>query len=129
MDAIETLIQQMLPVVGKEAADKLAAELRALAPSADKPFEKAVLNLVADAVTKYGASGLNMVAEALIGFATAKPVKLDWADLAVASDVLAQLERAEAGRAVDAIAYLERVTNVVVPILLAVVKGLIGGAS
>jgi len=119
------LLDTLLPLIGQKAVDKVQAELSSLAASTETPWQKAVLALTADAVTKFGPKGITMALDAIKALKKNKTPKLDWADLRVASDVLAALQNAEADKKSQAQDFLVKLSNILGLILGAILKTII----
>ena len=122
------LLKNLIPALGEMGVKALADKLDDLSADAAEPWKKSVLALLADAVEKNGVDGINMAYEAIEALVNDETPEIDWADLAVASDILAQLQNAEAGRKSAARDFFARVSENIGAILGALIKGAISSA-
>lgn len=119
------MLKNLIPSLGEMGVKALADELQGLSAEAAEPWKKSVLALLGDAVEKNGVDGIKLAYDAIEGLINDKPVKLDWADLEVASDVLAQLQNAEAERKDATRDFFARVADNLGAILGGLIKGLL----
>jgi hypothetical protein len=119
------LLKNLVPALGEMGVKALADELKNISAEAAEPWKKSILALLADAVEKNGVDGIKLAYDAIEGLINDEPVKLDWADLEVASDVLAQLQNAEAGRKSATRDFFARVSDNLGAILGGLIKGLL----
>ena len=121
---LETLITQLVPVLGQAAVDKLEAELKDLSDDQDG-MKKVALSLLANAVAKFGPQGVIVATIALQDLVANKQPDLSWADLRVASDVLAVIQNADADRKSAALNFLTSFSETLGVILSGVIVGLL----
>lgn len=105
------LINSLGPVLGQKAVTLIQEELVDLSLST-AGWKKTVLELLADAVKKHGMTGVQMALDAVKDIVDGKPVKISWADLKVASDLLAELQNAEADEKSAAHDFLIKVSHI-----------------
>ena len=117
-----TDLTQVLEAAGLKALD---GKLQSLVDSTDAGWKKTVLALVADAVEKHGVEGMALATKAVEDLLNGKAPDLNWADLAVASDLLAQLENAEADKNTAAHAFLVELSKVLGTVLSGILKSVL----
>lgn len=123
-DVFKSLIDEL----GRLGMSKAGSALKELAASADSPWKKTVLALVADSIKKYGPAGISEAKKLVDRIAKGKPVDLSFASLRVQSDVLARLQNAEANRKTEAREFMLLVAKTLGQILAAVIKGIVAAA-
>jgi hypothetical protein len=120
------LVEQLVPILGPEAATALAEELRELISDESPAWQRSVLALVADAVEKHGIAGIQIALDQIeILLEGDEEPEIDWANLMVASDLVASLQNAEADRKSAARDFLARIGKVLGPILSGIIRGII----
>ena len=123
----EKMLEALAPVLGAEAIKLLAGKLDALAKDSGEAWQKAILQLVSDAVRTNGPAGITMAMSAIQDLLNKKMPDMTWADLSTASNVVAQLENAEADKKAAVKTYLAIVGEVLGMIIMGLVKGFLGG--
>jgi len=119
------LLDMLVPVLGAKAVEGLHGQLESLTQGADEGWKKAVLSLLADAVEKHGPAGIQIAQQAIHDLLEGKPVEIDWADLATASDIMAHLQNAEADKKSAARDFMAKASETVGVILSGLIKGLV----
>jgi hypothetical protein len=122
----EKLLETLVPILGAEAVKALAKELEGLAKGASEEWQKAILQLIADAVRTNGPAGITLAMAAIQDLLNKKQPDMDWADMSTASNVVAQLENAEANQIESVKEFLAIVGNILGAVIMALVKGFIG---
>lgn len=121
---LQTLIALIGPKLSEEGIETLKGLLADLSTSAEEPWKKTTLALIAQAVATHGPQGMT-IARAVINDALAgKSPAMDWADLRTASDILAQMQQAEADQHSVIKDYLTKVSYVLGLVLSGVIQGL-----
>ena len=125
MSDLKSLQQRLTPFLGTAEAQTFTAELAKLGDSTHAPWKAAVISLASDAIDKHGQAGLGIALAALSDIKQNKVPKIDWAELATASDVLAALQNAEAGRKSEAYDFLVKLSAIITPLLKIVLSSLL----
>lgn len=94
-------------------------------PLADEPWKKAVLEMVAVAIGRFGLQGIQVVETTLNDLMAGQEVNLDWVDLSVSSDILALLQNAEADQKTATNDFLKQVGEVLGRITSGFLRGLL----
>lgn len=121
---LKDLLSKLSPIVG-DVGIKLIEDRLTEISVGQKGWQKTALVLIADAVSKFGPGGVELATNALNTLLEGKAVKLDWADLATASDVLAQFQNMEADNKAAMKDYLVKIGQVAGIILASILKSLI----
>lgn len=93
---MDELIKELIPLVGKPLAEKMAKELRELSDENDSLTTKLALTLLAEAVESEGEKGILLAYNAIESLFEKKSVDLDWASARTSSDAVAMLQNASA---------------------------------
>jgi len=104
----------------EEAMDKLQSQM-------DEPWKRAVVDMLGDAVEKYGWEGVERVQKAVDDLSNGKSPDLSFASLKARSDALALLQNMEADEKSRAKDFFSVVGSALGVILKAVIKGLLKG--
>ena len=121
---VQALLAMLLPQLGQAGIDALKDKLDDLGGD-QEGWQKAVLELTANAIDEHGAQGLQIALDVINDLFEDKEVDIDWADLGVSSNILAELQNAEAGRKSAAKDYMAKVSETFGPILSGIIKGII----
>ena len=126
----EQMLQMLLPIIGQTAVHELSDKVADLSKGTDTEWQKTVLDLMAQAIKKYGPNGMALAVQEVNNLLDHKPASIpDWADLKTASDIVAQMENAEADHKKVVNDYITKVSEVLGVILSALIKGLISGVK
>ena len=128
MGDMKKTLHELLPKLGAAGLDKAEGVLEGLSKSADKPWKRATLAMLADAIDKHGMEGIELAQTAIKRMMKGKKPDISWMDLETASDVLAHLQNAEVDEKSDAKDFLTQVGKSLGVLLSAVIKGLIAAA-
>jgi len=123
----EKLLKNMVKSAGvvgmkkaEEAMDKLQSQM-------DEPWKRAVMDMLGDAVEKYGWEGVERVQEAVDQLADGKVPDLSFASLKARSDALALLQNMEADQKSKAKDFFSVVGQAMGVLLKAMIRGLLKG--
>lgn len=123
----EDLLKNMVKSAGvagmkqaEEAMDRLKREV-------DEPWKRAIMDMLADAVEKYGWEGVDRVQEVVDRIAAGKVPDLSFASLEARSNALAFMQNAAADEKAKARDFLKVAGEVLSVILKVVIKGLLKG--
>tara|TARA_Y100000034_G_C6624557_1_gene272380 strand:- start:101 stop:487 length:387 start_codon:yes stop_codon:yes gene_type:complete len=98
MSDFSKTLDSLVDTLGEAGVTLLSGQLSDLSSQADEPWQKLVLEMVAQGVESNGMDGIRLAEDALKSLMDNEVPDLSFLDLASASDVLAQLQNAEADR-------------------------------
>ena len=102
--SVEKFAKILLPQaehLGEQGVEKLAQEMSDQADKVDEPWQRALINLAADGIAKFGPDGVKMASQAVEDLLDGKrgtKISDITDDLETASDLLYALQNAEAAR-------------------------------
>ncbi len=98
MSDLMKVLDSLVDTLGEAGVTLLSEQLSDLSSQADEPWQKLVLEMVAQGIESDGMDGIRLAEDALKSLVNNEVPDLSFLDLASASDVLAQLQNAEADR-------------------------------
>jgi hypothetical protein len=122
----EDVIKGLVRTAGKSGVDALEAALERIEKEVDEPWKKTVLNMVGDAVEKYGMDGVGYVEKLIDRIGEDEEPDLRFASLKARSDYLAVLQNLEADRKSKARDMIRVIGKQLGEILKAILAGLAG---
>ncbi len=125
MSDLKNAFEALFPTLSSMAIEEAVDAIEALKGKARNPWQKTVVKMMASAVEKEGPAGLRIAKDAIFGMLDGKKVKLDFADLALASDALVMLQNAEANRKSEVKDFVDVIGQHLGTVLSSVIKGAI----
>lgn len=125
MDLLK-LIEQLVPVLGQDAADALAAEVEELISEQSPAWQRAILVFTADAIQAYGVVGISIAIDQIEKLMEdGEEPTIPWSNLLLASDMVAALQNAEEQQKTATREFLGRLGNILGTLLSGVIRGLL----
>lgn len=126
LNEIKDALTKLLPQLGKMGVDRAANALEDLADKTKYPWQKAIVEGIADAVDKHGPDGIDIAQKAILALIDGKEVEMDFTDLRNAHELISAMENAEADRKSEARDFVRRVGNSASTLLGALLRGIVG---
>jgi len=123
----DELLKNMVKSAGVVGMKKAEQAMNRLQGEMDEPWKRAIMDMVGDAVEKYGWEGVERVQEVVDQVAAGKAPDLSFASLKARSDVLAFMQNAEADEKSKARDFFSVVGQALGVVLKVVIRGLIKG--
>jgi hypothetical protein len=120
----DKLLSGIVKDAGVAGVKKVEGALDDLSAKANKPWKKAVMGLLGDAVEKYGLDGVQKVEKALQRLGEGKQPDIEFASLKARSDFLAAMQNMEADEKSKAKDFFSTIGESLGIILKAVIAGL-----
>jgi hypothetical protein len=124
MDIVK-FIEQLVPIIGQQAADAIAKQIKELISDESPQWQKTILALIADAVEKFGVKGIEIALDQIEKLLDDKVPEIDWANLMVASDLVATLQKLEADEKSNVRDFLAKTGAVLGPLLAVLIRTLL----
>jgi len=128
MSDFSKTLDSLVDTLGEAGVTLLSGQLSDLSSQADEPWQKLVLEMVAQGVESNGMDGIRLAEDALKSLMDNEVPDLSFLDLASASDVLAQLQNAEADRKRKAHDLVVKVGKTIGAILSGVIRAAVTSA-
>ena len=118
------LLKGIVKSVGVAGMKKAEVAMTKLADQSKEPWKKAVIEMVADSIGKYGMSGIGKVEEMINSIADGEKPNVKFASLKAQSDFLAALQNMEADEKKKMKDFFSTIGDSLSIILKAVIAGL-----
>lgn len=120
-------LKNVIGKVGKYGLTEAEEALDNLEKKTDEPWKRAILEMVGDAVDKYGLEGIAKVQKAVDQIAAGKKPDISFASLRARSDFLATLQNMEADDKKKAKDFFKVIGSTLGVIIKAVIKAFLKG--
>ena len=119
------LLNGMVKSVGVVGLRKAEKEMARLVKEAEEPWKKAVIEMLAEAIGKYGMEGISKVQQVVDDIADGKNPDMRFANLKARSDFLAVLQNMEADEKSRVRDFFSTIAESLAIILKTVIAGLV----
>jgi hypothetical protein len=126
MDKWSDLVKSITKTIGVAGVEELEKIIARLGSSASKPWQRALLNMAGDLISKHGIDGINMLGNIVDDILMGDEPDLSFASLRDRSDYLAAIQNIEADDKKKVKDFFNQLGNDLGVIIKAIISGILG---